>query len=97
MKQIQLGIAERIEERRQAASYYREAAIAADQDFMRSVREKTRKSVQKRRGIDHARKRWDSHVRLVRQQAHALREAPEGSIEWKYRQELLDSVDDAPQ
>lgn len=97
VEQVKLGIAERIEERRRRASTNSQLAIAADEEFMEMVREKTKKNTKPRRGIEHSQKYWDSHVRLARQQARALKDAPEGSIEWQYRQNLLDSVDDGPQ
>ena len=88
---------EQIQERRSNADEFRQAAIALDEKFMQSIREK--RDAEKNRprpGINESRERWQKHVTLVNNELRAFRHAKEGTVEWEYRQSLLKSLDDGP-
>ena len=92
---MQIAVAERIEQRRTNAEEFRDAAIALDREFMRSLeKSRVRKSVP---GIKEAKTQWNRHVQNVKMQLDQLKNAKEGSPEWLYRRELVESLQDAPQ
>ena len=87
---------EQIRERRSNADEFREAAIALDEEFMRSVRKKQEVEKRERPGIKESKARWQRHVKLVHKQLNELRNAEEGSLQWAYRESLKESLEDAP-
>ncbi len=89
-------LADRIEQRRSAAEEFRQAAIALDQEFMRTVEKKRGTKEDKLPGIVEARANWERHVAKVHDQLRQLKKCAEGSLEAAYRDELAESLDDGP-
>jgi hypothetical protein len=88
---------EQIRERRSNADEFRQAAIALDEKFMQSIREK--RDAEKRRprpGINESREHWQRHLKLVKKELQTYRYAKEGTVEWDHKQSLLKSLADAP-
>jgi hypothetical protein len=89
-------LADRIEQRRSAAEEFRQAAIALDQEFMRAVEKKRGTKRNKLPGIVEVRANWERRVAKVQTQLRQLNNAPEGSLEATYRDELAESLNDGP-
>lgn len=87
---------EEIRARRNAAAEFRQAAIALDDEFMRSVREKQEAWNRPRQGIEETRKQWRKRLALVKHEVDELRGAKKGTLEWQHRQSLIESVNDGP-
>ena len=87
---------EQIRERRSNAEEFREAAIALNEEFMRSIRKKREAEKRDRPGIQESKEHWQRHVTLVHKQLNELRDAREGTLEWAYRQSLEESLEDGP-
>jgi hypothetical protein len=88
-------LSHRIEQRRSQAEELREAAIAMDQEFMRSLA-KRNAAKSDLPGGQEATARWHRHRQFVLKQVEQLRDAPEGSLEAAYRRELIESLQDDP-
>ena len=86
----------KIRQRRSNVEEFREAAIALDAEFMRSIRQRRESEARPLSGIEESRHRWERHVASVRRQLEMLRNAERGSVEWEHRQSLLKSLEDAP-
>lgn len=87
---------EQIVERRSSAEEFRQAAIALDEKFMKSIRKQRDADNYTRPGLSDSRERWQSHVKSVKKELGSLRQAKKGTVEWEYRQSLLRSLEDAP-
>ena len=87
---------EQIRERRSNAEEFREAAIALNEEFMRSIRKKREAEKRDRPGIQESKEHWQRHVTLVHKQLKELDDAEEGSLAWAYRQSLEESLEDGP-
>lgn len=76
------------------ADSFRAAALAMDAEYMRTRREKER--LREVPGKVEVRRRWEQHVDRVRDQVKRLGKPEEGTLEWQERQELIESLEDAP-
>ena len=73
-----------------------ESAIQMDREFMKTVA----KLRPKRRPVPnfvHARKHWNQRLESANRELAELEDAEEGSLEWRYRERLLSSLEDRPQ
>jgi hypothetical protein len=88
----QFDLADLVQQHRTNAQECRRAALVLDQEFMRSVEEN-----RKRRpvpGIKETYMHRNRHVEAVQVQLRQLRNAPQGSPEWLYKQELLEALEE---
>jgi len=77
------------------ANEFRDAALALDAELMQAVREKSR--TEEKPDIRHARQKWNRHVESVHRQLKSIGKVERGTLEWRYQQELLKSLEDAPE
>lgn len=77
-----------------SAEEFRAAAIALDEEFMRQVRE--RSAPKRVPGATEARAHWNRHVDSVKRELTRLGDPEKGTLEWEERQELIESLEDAP-
>ncbi len=84
----------RSERAQSEAQAIRDQAIAMDQEFMRQRRERLRPRVVP--GKVEVQQHWDRHVELVDKQLKMLGDPEEGTLQWDAKQDLLESLEDAP-
>jgi hypothetical protein len=91
----QVDLTDVVRQRQTSAEEFRDAAIALDQEFMRSL---AKRNQPKRDlpGIEHTKRAWQRHQKLVETQVRQLKNAEEGTLEASYRQELINSFEDGP-
>lgn len=87
--------ADAADRRRTQAEEFREAAIALDREFMRTVRER-RKQPDNLPGLEKSRQAWQLRSESFRRQIAELADAKEGTLEWQYRHDLQQSLADGP-
>ena len=72
----------------------RDAAVSLDHALMKKIVKKYAK--EEKPGLRETQNYWNRHVESVRLQVTQIGQAPEGSLESQYQQELLDSLGDGP-
>ncbi|MGB0599767.1 MAG: hypothetical protein ACPGLY_24045 [Rubripirellula sp.] len=72
----------------------RDAAVSLDHALMKKIGEKY--AEKEKPGFRETQNYWNRHVESVRLQVAQIGQAPEGSLEAQYQQELLDSLGDGP-
>lgn len=77
-----------------SAEAYRAAALEMEEKFMKARRERTRLKVVP--GRAEVRQRWQRRVERVRSHVRELGDPPEGTLEWHEKNELIESLSDAP-
>lgn len=72
----------------------RDAAVSLDHALMKKIAKKY--AEEEKPGLRETQNYWNRHVESVRLQVTQIGQAPEGSLESQYQQELLDSLGDGP-
>ncbi|QDT06669.1 hypothetical protein K227x_50850 [Rubripirellula lacrimiformis] len=79
------------------SSAFYSAAVALDAEFMRNLRtgqEDYDSAVMP--GIEQSRQHWEQYRNHIQREIDALAEAPVGSLEWQYREQLIANSSDGP-
>lgn len=78
------------------AELIREAALLADRKFMQQVADRKKKQREQVPGIEQVRQHWQQRAHEAQREIDQLAAAPEGTVQWVYREQLKESLQDGP-
>ena len=78
------------------AEEIRDAMLAADHELMRSLAKRRAAEQRDLPGLEQTKIKWQQRFQRVQREASQFAQAEEGSVEWAYRQELIESLKDGP-
>lgn len=92
----QLDLPDEFEIRAESAEEVRETLLAADRELLQELAKRRAMEQRDRPSSELIKAQWQRRFERVKEEANRLETAEVGSVEWAYRQELIESLKDGP-